>query len=44
MIVPTEKLRTFHADGPVTKSCPFSGAGNNTDVESHGFILQTPKG
>ena len=39
MIVRAEKLRAFNADGPITKSCAFGGAGNNTDVVGHDLIL-----
>ncbi len=40
MGVRAEKLHAFHADGPITKSCAFGGAGNNTDVAGHDLILQ----
>ncbi|SRR6266568_3221251 len=40
MIVGAEKLRAFHADGPITKRRAFSGAGNDTDVVGHDLILQ----
>ena len=40
MIVRAEKLRAFNADGPITKSRAFSGAGNNTNVLGHDLILQ----
>ena len=40
MIVGAEKLRAFHADGPITKSRAFGGAGNNTNVVWHDLILQ----
>ena len=30
-----EKLRAFHADGPITKSRAFGRAGNDTDVVGH---------
>src|SRR2546422_3935372 len=39
MIVRAEKLRAFYANGPITKSCAFGGAGNNTDVLGHHSIL-----
>ena len=39
MSVRAEKLRAFHADGPITKRRAFGGAGNNTDVAKHGFDL-----
>jgi hypothetical protein len=32
MSVRTDKLRTFHADGPITKAGAFGGASNNPDV------------
>ena len=35
MIVRPEELRPFHADGSITESCPFSGAGNDSDVLRH---------
>src|SRR5260370_22471500 len=41
MIVRAEKLHAFYADGPITKSCAFGGAGNNTDVAGHYFFFQT---
>ncbi len=41
MIVGTEKLRAFHADGSITKRRAFGGAGNNTNVMGHDLILQT---
>ena len=41
MIVRAEKLRAFHADGPITKRCAFGGAGNNADVLGHDLILQS---
>lgn len=37
----SEQLRTFYADGPITKRCTFGGAGNDTNVPSHGPILQS---
>jgi hypothetical protein len=40
MAVKAEKLRSFHADGPITKSCAFGGAANDTDVVGHSLILQ----
>src|SRR5260370_41445638 len=40
MIVRAEKLHAFYADGPITKSCAFGGAGNNTDVAGHDFGFQ----
>ena len=39
MIVRAEKLRAFYANGPITKSRAFGGAGNNTDVLGHHSIL-----
>jgi hypothetical protein len=39
MIVPAEKLRAFHADGPITKSCALGGTGDNTDVVGHDLIM-----
>lgn len=38
MIVRAEKLRAFHANGAIAKSCAFGGAGNNTDVVGHDAI------
>jgi hypothetical protein len=35
MRVRAENLRAFNADRPITKSCAFGGAGNNTDVLGH---------
>jgi hypothetical protein len=32
MVVRTEKLRAFDADGPITKRRAFGGAGDNSDV------------
>src|SRR5260370_23002120 len=40
MIVRAEKLHAFYADGPITKSCAFGGAGNNTDVAGEGFNVR----
>ncbi|MGA2961437.1 MAG: hypothetical protein ABSD96_07175 [Candidatus Korobacteraceae bacterium] len=40
MRVRAENLRAFNADSPITKSCAFGGAGNNTDVLGHDLILQ----
>ena len=40
MIVRAEKLRAFHADGPITKRCAFGGAGDNSDMVGHDLILQ----
>jgi hypothetical protein len=44
MRVRAEKLGAFHADGPITKSRAFSGAGDNTDVVGHDLILQNANG
>ncbi len=35
MVVRAQKLRPFHADGPITKSCTLGRAGNDTDVLGH---------
>src|SRR5260370_25889689 len=40
MIVRAEKLHAFYADGPITKSCAFGGAGNNTDVAGANLIFK----
>jgi hypothetical protein len=42
MVVRSEKLRAFHADGSITESCAFGGAGNDTNVLGHALILQRP--
>ena len=39
MGMPTEKLRAFHADRPITKSRTFGGAGDNADVIGHAPII-----
>ena len=41
MIVRAEKLRTFHADGPVAERCAFSGAGNDSDMLGHDSFYKT---
>jgi len=38
--VRAEKLRSFGANGPITKRCTFGGAGHNTDVVGHELILK----
>jgi hypothetical protein len=35
MSVRPEKLRSLLADGAITESCTFGGAGNDTDVLRH---------
>jgi hypothetical protein len=35
----SQQLLTFDADGAVTQSCSFGGAGDDTDVLGHGGIL-----
>src|ERR1700680_1446904 len=39
MIVRAEELRAFNADSPITKSGAFGGAGNDTDMVGHHFVL-----
>jgi hypothetical protein len=40
VIMRTEKPRAFHTDGPITKSCAFGGAGDETNVLGHDLTLQ----
>jgi alpha-glucuronidase len=40
VVVRTEKIRPSQADGTITKSGPFGGAGNDTDMLGHKVILR----
>lgn len=44
MVVCTEKIRAFHTDGPVAKSCTLSRTGNYAYMLRHGDILRAHRG